>query len=167
MDADIAEIISRYDLQPLPVEKTLYTNTFTSEFSTAIVGLYAHVPLSRSMFHRLTSDEVWHFYGGDPLRLVLLFPDGSSTEVVMGADFGASQVVQQVVPAGTWQGGECLIGGRYSLFGCTMAPGFTGDCFEGGSISRLRAEYPSRTADIDRLGIPDQDDASLPFGFTQ
>jgi predicted cupin superfamily sugar epimerase len=167
IDPEISGLIGRFNLQPLPVEGTLYASTFVSQHSTAIIGLYAHVPLSRSLFHRLTSDEVWHFYGGDALRLVLLHPDGSSAEVVMGNDLASGQVVQFVVPAATWQAGECVSGGRYSLFGCTMAPGFSGDCFEGGAKGRLRAEYPDRAVDIERLGVPDSDSIALPAGFSQ
>ena len=53
---------------------------------TAGVGLFCDDPPSRSLFHRLAFDEVWHFYAGDPLRLVLLHPDGSDEEVVLGGD---------------------------------------------------------------------------------
>ncbi len=50
----------------------------------------------------------------------------------MGSDPLQGQQVQFVVPAGVWQAGGMLEGGRYSLYGCTVAPGFTGDIFEGG-----------------------------------
>ncbi len=132
------------------------------------MGLYAHEPLSRSLFHRLTSDEVWHFYAGDALRLVLLHPDGSSSDVVLGNDHAAGELIQFVVPAGTWQAGELAHqNGSYSLFGCTMAPGFTGAAFEGGARSKLLAQYPSRAEDVERLGLSDSDGGQLPEGFTQ
>ena len=70
-----------------------------------MIGMYAHEPLSRSLFHRLPADEVWHFYGGDPLRLVLLYPGGQSADVILGPDPLAGQKVQFVVPAGVWQAG--------------------------------------------------------------
>ncbi|MGZ4761355.1 MAG: cupin domain-containing protein, partial [Ilumatobacteraceae bacterium] len=68
-------------------------------------------------------------------------------------------------PAGVWQAGELVDGGRWALFGCTMAPGFTGTCFEGGRISDLLAGYPDRDADIRRLGVPDDHDTTMPAGF--
>jgi predicted cupin superfamily sugar epimerase len=55
-------------------------------------------------------------------------------------------------------------GGRYSLFGCTMAPGFTGDCFEGGTRNGLLKMYPDRADDINLLGCSD-DDTTMPEGF--
>src|SRR5581483_3535748 len=107
-------------------------------------------PPSRSLFHRLAHDEVWHFYAGDPLRLVLLHPDGSDEEVVLGGDPAAHRR-QFVVPAGSWQAGEVVPGGRWALFGCTMAPGFTPGCFEGGRGADLLASHPARADDIERL----------------
>jgi Cupin superfamily (DUF985) len=84
-------------------------------------------------------NEVWYFYGGDPLRLVLLYPDGSSENVIMGSD---PLKGQYVIPAGVWQAGHMLVGGKYSLYGCTMAPGFTDDMFEGGMRDQLIELYP-------------------------
>ena len=73
---------------------------------TAMIGLYAHDPPSRSLFHRLAFDEVWHFYGGDPIRLVLLHPDGTDATSCWAPTSLAGQLVQYVIPAGTWQAGE-------------------------------------------------------------
>ena len=97
---------------------------------------------------KLTIDEMWHFYGGDPLRLILLYPDGSSRDVVLGNDPLKGQHVQFVIPAGVWQAGHCIENGTYSLFGCTLAPGFTGDIFTGGTQAELLKLYPDRIKDI-------------------
>lgn len=175
VDADVAALIDVYRLRMLPVEATLYASTWVSSevttdgspAGTAIVGLYLADPPSRSLFHRLTHDEVWHFYCGDPLRLVLLFDDGSDAEVVLGPDWAAGQLHQFVVPAGTWQAGEVVPGGRFSLFGCTMAPGFTGDSFTGGSNAALVAAFPTRRDDIERLSVPEAHAVRMPDGFTQ
>jgi predicted cupin superfamily sugar epimerase len=151
----------------------LFAGTYRSSTSlpdgvpvgTAMIGMYAHDPLSRSLFHRLPHDEVWHFYGGDPIRLVLLRPGGMVEEVWLGADVRAGQRVQFVVPAGVWQAGELAPEGTYGLFGCTMAPGFTGAGFEGGLRSELLRSHPSAQVDIDRLAVPDGDDVAMPDGF--
>jgi len=169
----VAALIEAYGFEPLPVEGTLFASTYRSRQSlpdgapvgTAMIGLYAHDPLSRSLFHRLPSDEVWHFYGGDPIRLVLLYPQGEVREVWLGADVGAGQRVQVVVPAGVWQAGELAPDGTYALFGCTMAPGFTGAGFEGGRRSALLATHPGARVDIERLAVPDDAAASMPEGF--
>jgi len=159
VEPEVRALIERYGLRPLPVEGTLFAETYRSSTSTAIVALYAVDPPSRSLFHVLTHDEIWHAYAGDPFRLILLHPDGSSADVVMGRDTEAGQRVQFTVPAGTWQAGELLPGGRYALFGCTMAPGFTPDCFEGGHAAALIAGWPARAADIRRLAVPEQANA--------
>ena len=172
MRPEVKALVEHYKLEPLPVEKTLFTSTYRSqqEFDdgkpcgTAMIALYCDEPRSVSLFHKLPADEVWHFYAGDPLRLVLLYPDGSSKDVIMGNDPLKGHHVQFVVPAGVWQAGHMVAGGRYSLFGCTMAPGFTGDMFEGGVCDQLVAVYPDRVDDINMLGCS-QNQRSMPKGF--
>ena len=161
MRPEVKSIIEQYNLQPLPVEGTLFASTYRSPqeyedgkpVGTAIIAMYCDDPYSVSLFHRLKYDEVWHFYSGDPLRLVLLYPDGSSRDVIMGSDLLQGQLVQFVIPAGVWQAGHMLQGGRYSLFGCTVAPGFTSDIFEGGRREELLAMYPNRADDINRFSV--------------
>ena len=160
-------------MTPLPVEATFFVNTYRSAvelesggpIGSAGIGLYCDDPPSRSLFHRLEFDEVWHFYGGDPIRLVLLHPDGRDQEVVLGGDVLAGQHVQYVIPARVWQAGELVPGGAWGLFGCTMAPGFTSACFEGGRIDDLAAAYPARAREIERLGVSADDDLRMPEGF--
>ncbi len=173
MDPTVRELIDSYGLEPLPVEGTLFVSTYRSSASspdgspvgTAMIGLYCHEPSSRSLFHRLPHDEIWHFYGGDPIRLVLLHPDGRVEEVWLGSDRGAGQRVQVVVPAFVWQAGELAPDGTHGLFGCTMAPGFTGAGFEGGRRGQLLASHPAARVDIERLGVPDEESSSMPVGF--
>jgi predicted cupin superfamily sugar epimerase len=165
-----AKLIERFGMERLPVEDTFFASTYRSEAvaqggapaGTAIVGLYLDDPPSRSLFHRLAHDEVWHFYAGDPIRLVLLHPDGSSEAVLLGGDVADGGRVQHVIRAGTWQAGELVRGGAWALFGCTMAPGFTGRAFEGGRASELLAQYPARAEDIRRLGIADGESTEMP-----
>jgi len=150
-------LIERFGMSPLPVEGTLFAETYRSgavtpaggPAGTAGVGLFCDDPPSRSLFHRLAFDEIWHFYAGDPLRLVLLHPDGSDGEVILGG----GQAVQHAIPAGVWQAGELVPGGEWALYGCTMAPGFTPSCFEGGTAERLLATHPGRAGDVERLGV--------------
>ncbi len=166
---EVKALIEHYNLQPLAVEATLFTSTYRSAlthadgapYGSAIIALYCDEPRSVSLFHRLPVDEVWHFYGGDPLRLVLLYPDGSSRDVVMGSNPLAGEMVQFVVPAGVWQAGHLVAGGRYALYGCTMAPGFTEAMFEGGVREALLQTHPDRAADILQLGC-DADQVSMP-----
>jgi len=171
MHPEVKSLIEYYHLQPLPVEGTLFAGTYRSvhEYAggkpvgTAMIGMYCDDPYSVSLFHKLKYDEVWHFYGGDPLRLVLLFPDGSSHDVIMGGDPIKGQIVQFVIPAGVWQAGYMIEGGRYSLFGCTVAPGFTDDIFEGGTRDELLKLYQARADDINKLSVSGE--TKMPDGF--
>lgn len=171
---DTRAVLDHYQFQRLPVEGTFFKNTYCSEqktqngepAGTAMIGLYCEKPLSVSCFHRLPYDEVWHVYGGDPFLLVLLHPDGSSEKVLMGSDPIKGQRVQFVVPAHTWQAGYIVPGGRYALFGCTMAPGFSGSGFEAGIAEKLIDQYPERKEDIRRLSINGQE-SRMPEGFSR
>ena len=174
MRPEIQALIEHFHLTPLPVEGTLFTSTWRSAqqfgggkpFGTAMIGMYCDDPLSVSRFHRLPVDEAWHFYAGDPLRLILLYPDGSSRDVIMGNEPLKGQRVQFVVPAGVWQAGHMLDSGRFSLFGCTLAPGFTNDMFESGTREQLLPAYPDRADDIQRFGC-DPSMTHMPKGFAQ
>lgn len=169
---DTAALLEHYRFERLPVKGTLFRSTWRSgspddpqtPAGTAMIGMYAESPRSVSCFHRLTRDEVWHVYGGDPFMLYLLHPDGRSEEVLMGPDPLAGQRVQQLVPAGVWQAGCLVPGGRHALFGCTMAPGFTGECFEAAQPEALAALYPQQAATIRRLAVNGAA-LAMPAGF--
>ena len=77
---EVKALIEHYKLEPMPVEETLFISSYRSDqeigdgkpFSNAIIALYCDEPRSVSLFHKLPVDEVWHFYAGDSMRLVLL-----------------------------------------------------------------------------------------------
>ena len=115
---------------------------------TAIFYLLTDQPDSFSALHRLPSDEIYHFYLGDPLEMTLLFPDGSVQTIVMGQDVLNNQRLQFVAPAGVWQGSRVREGGKFALVGTTMAPGFTFDDFQAGEREKLLALYPGARACI-------------------
>ena len=171
MHARVNTLIAFYQLTPLPVEGTLFASTYRSSenlpngepLATGMIGLYAEEPLSHSTFHRLQADELWHFYEGDALRLILLHPDGRSEDVLLGPDESAGHHRQFLIPALTWQAGGLLPGGEYALFGCTMSPGFTSRTFEGGRLAGLLALYPSREADLRRFTVAGE--TQMPEGF--
>lgn len=169
---DTLSILRHYRFNRLPVEGTLYKSTWRSiknthlggPCGTAMIGLYCNVPESVSCFHKLEYEEVWHVYGGDPFTLYLLYPDGSTTEISMGTDISKGQLIQCVIPAGVWQAGCLDEGGRYALFGCTMSPGFTGDCFEAGVAEELIELYPTKREIILKLSVNGHQ-KNMPIGF--
>ena len=163
---DARRIIELFELKPLPVEGGYYRETYRSEeiikaghlperygadrhISTAIY--YLLTPDTVSKLHRLKSDEVFHFYLGDPVTMLLLYPDGQSETVVLGSDIENGQRVQQVVPRGLWQGAKLSEGGRFALLGTTVAPGFDPSDFEVAERETLLRHYPDETELICQL----------------
>jgi len=118
-------------------------------FSTAIY--YLLTPETCSRMHRLRSDEIFHFYLGDPVTMLLLFPDGKSETVTLGQDLSAGQKVQFLVPRLVWQGAFLNAGGRFALLGTTMSPGFDYEDYEAGDRSMLLHVYPDQKEIIERL----------------
>jgi uncharacterized protein len=104
-----------------------------------------------SAMHHLKADEVYHFYLGDPLEMLNLFPDGTAKTIRLGADIVGGALLQYTVPAGVWQGSRLVDGGKFALLGTTVSPGFEFADFEEGTKKDLCAKYPSSTEAIGRL----------------
>ena len=104
-----------------------------------------------SAFHRLRSDEVWHFYAGDPLVVHVIEPEGNYSSILLGCDLEAGQVLQGVVRAGCWFASHVADWNSFSVVGCTVAPGFEFDDFELGKRAELVATYPQHREFIHRL----------------
>jgi hypothetical protein len=103
---------------------------------------------SFSAFHRVSSDEVWHFYDGAPLELHTLDEAGEHQVARLGRDLARGERPQLVVPAGVLQAAVPL-GGPYTLVGCTVAPGFDFADFELPPRADLLARFPGH-ADVVR-----------------
>ena len=117
--------------------------------STAIY--YLLTPGTMSAFHRVASDELFHFHAGDPLVQHRIHPDGTHERIELGLEIDAGQSPQAVVPAGVWQGAYVRDGGAYTLVGCTVAPGFDFADFEMGRREELLRRFPQHAAVIQRL----------------
>lgn len=117
--------------------------------STAIY--YLLTPGSFSRLHRLRSDEIFHFYLGDPVEFLLLPTEGKASTVTMGPDLLAGQTPQLAVRRGTWQGARLLPGGGFALLGTTMAPGFEYDDYEEGRRAELVRAFPAFRRHIEEL----------------
>ena len=113
-------------------------------FCTAIYYFLTDQADSFSAIHRLPTDEIYHFYLGDPVEMLLLHPDGRSEIIQLGHNLLAGEHVQYVAPAGVWQGSRLIEGGRYALLGTTMAPGYDDQDYEGGDADELEQQYPDR-----------------------
>ncbi len=153
-----AEIKALLKLEPHPVEGGFFRRTYTSAGSvelprgaraqgTAIY--YLLEPGTFSEMHVLDSDEIFHFYLGDPVEMLQLHPDGRSAVFTLGLDLAAGQHVQLVVPAGVWQGTRLIGDGKVALLGCTVTPGFDFADYRSASFAELVSRWP---ADAERIG---------------
>ncbi len=154
------EIKALLKLEPHLVEGGFYRRTYTSTAtvelahgaraqSTAIY--YLLEPGTFSEMHVLDSDEIFHFYLGDPVEMLQLYPDGSSALFTLGSDLLAGQQVQVVVPAGVWQGTRLIGEGKVALLGCTVTPGFDFADYRSGSYEELSAQWPAEAERIRKL----------------
>jgi len=109
-------------------------------FSTSIYFLLKSGEISA--FHRLKSDETWHFYEGSPLMLYIILMNGKLIEVKLGANLENKEVFQFTIPKGSWFASKPLLSNSFSLLGCTVAPGFDFDDFEMGKREQMLKAYP-------------------------
>lgn len=129
--ASADEIIARLGLVPHP-EGGHYRETFRHHATgggrgTVTVIYYLLRRGERSAWHRIDATEVWHFYLGAPLEL-LVADEAGQRALVLGTDFRAGMTAHAVVPAGAWQSARSL--GGWTLVGCTVAPAFEFQGFE-------------------------------------
>jgi len=153
------EIIEILNLQPHPVEGGYFRRTYESEQRTAKrrIGTaiyYLLTPDTFSHLHRLASDEIFHFYLGDPVEMLQLFPDGSGRTVIIGSDLARGMQPQVVVRRGVWQGTRLVAGGSFALLGTTVTPGFEYEDYEHGSRAALVDAYPRFASHIEALTHP-------------
>jgi predicted cupin superfamily sugar epimerase len=162
------ELIRLLRLEPHPREGGWYRETHRSALQLPADALAPRYRAARSAgtaiyyllttdtcsaLHRLPTEEVFHFYLGDPVEMLQLGPtseDGGRI-LTLGADILAGQQVQTVVPAGVWQGRILCEGGAFALMGATMAPGFDFADYEAGDREALIAAFPAFAERIDRL----------------
>lgn len=97
---------------------------------------------SFSALHRIHSDEIFHFYLGDPVEMLQLLPNGKGRVVTLGPDIFKGMKPQLIVKKNIWQGAKLVKGGKFALLGTTVAPGFDYQDFESGKCSELVREYP-------------------------
>ncbi len=119
--------------------------------STAIY--YMLTPETYSAIHKLQSDEIYHFYQGDPVEMLQLYPDGSGRIIILGSDILNGMQPQVAVPKGVWQGSRLSPGGRFALMGTTVSPGFEYFDFETGNRETLQKTYPEFKDQIEALSI--------------
>lgn len=158
MTAD--EIKRRLRLEPHPCEGGSFVQTwcadevlprkalpprYSAARSAGTCIYYLLEPGTFSEMHRLASDEIFHFYLGDPVEMLQLVPDGSARTVILGSDLAAGQHPQMIVPKYVWQGSRLVPGGKVALLGCTVSPGFDYADYEAGRAEVLARDFPNHS----------------------
>lgn len=152
---DAHRVVDALGLTPLADEGGLWAQSYLDDRCSAIYFLLR--PDDFSAMHRVGGVELWHFYAGAPVSMLLLEPSAtrdtaSVAEPVLGVDVAAGQRPMVAVSAGVWMGAETT--GDWSLVGTTMAPPFDADTFELANADELREHYPSAASRISRLVRP-------------
>lgn len=158
----IKDLIDQLDLAPHP-EGGYFKETYRSKLQvsdlkgfsgprSSSTGIYFLLTSeNRSHLHRIQSDEMWHFYQGSALRVVMIDELGHFSEQLIGPKIDENQVFQYVVPAGVWFGAEVLEPSSYSLVGCTVAPGFDFSDFELAKKKELQTRFPHHRSFIEEF----------------
>jgi len=166
MTDTVKNIIKILDLKPLAIEGGYYRETYRSDetvdkphlprryqsaraFSTAIY--YLLTPETFSTLHKLPTDEIFHFYLGDPVEMLQLKDDGTGKLITIGNDLERGYFLQVVVPKFTWQGTSLIEGGEFALLGATNAPGFEFEDFLIPDVEELIKQHPAFEKKIRQL----------------
>ena len=152
------EVIHKLGLSPLPFEGGYFRQTFKnqdpgipakafgidakSDRKSSSAIYYLITPESFSALHRVKSDEMFHFYCGDPVEMVQIGTAGALSRVTMGSDIFQNQCPQVMVSRYTWQALRLVTGGDWALLGTTVSPGYEDEDFELGKRTDLVATYP-------------------------
>ncbi|MBS1627042.1 MAG: cupin domain-containing protein [Bacteroidetes bacterium] len=159
------QLIQQFQLLPHP-EGGYYKETYRSNgkiaqatlpsnfsgsrnFSTAIYFLLEKENFSA--FHKIKSDECWHFYAGQTLLVHIINTDGVLQTIKLGNNVLNNEVFQFVVPANCWFASEPAFNTQYSFVGCTVAPAFDFEDFELAKSTELMVLYPQHKEIIQRL----------------
>ncbi|MBL1430327.1 MAG: cupin domain-containing protein [Robiginitomaculum sp.] len=151
------DLISLLDLKPLPGEGGYFRRTHEgtidkngrAKFSVIYYLLTPEQP--RSALHYLPIAESYHFYLGDPVQMLILQPDGSGKELLLGSDVFVGQKVQTMVPEQCWHGSYLCDGGKFALLGTTMTPGYVDSDYQAADCDLLQQQYPAFSQQIKKL----------------
>lgn len=163
------EIIRILDLKPLPVEGGYFRPTYRGDLRLGTDALPPGFPSARqitsaiyyfltadtkSRLHRLRTDEMWHFYLGDPVTIHIFRLGHGYTKTLLGQNLLQGQAVQAVVPAHSFFGAHLQPGGQWALMGCTLSPEYRNEDFSLPSLEEfeeLLGSFPQQQETLQRL----------------
>lgn len=161
----VKELVEILDLQPHP-EGGYFKEVYRSKDEIKLEGLPNRYPSARcfgtsiyyllegeqfSAFHKIQSDETWHFYLGSSLVLHLINEKGEYSKIILGQNLEEGEQFQFTIPFNTWFAAEVKDKNSFSLVGCTVSPGFEFEDFEMGERSELMKNFPDQKSIVERL----------------
>jgi predicted cupin superfamily sugar epimerase/nucleoside phosphorylase len=161
--SQVERLVKKLNLQPHP-EGGFYARTFQSSNAIKAVdynryqnelrpaGTSIYYLLNRddfSAWHKIKSDEQWHFYeGSSAIALHVLGDDGKLVSHILGNPSLADEASYQVtILAGQWFSAELIDKKGFALTGCTVSPGFEFKDFQLGRLDQLQ-EIACKEVDI-------------------
>jgi hypothetical protein len=141
------KIITKLKLKPHPKEGGFFIETYRSKDknkkrSIATAIYFFLTPKTFSSMHKLDSDEIFHFYAGDPVEILQLHPNGKGEIIILGNDVFKGMQPQVIVKKNVWQGSRLIKGGKFALLGTTVSPGFEYKDYHDGDKEILIKKYP-------------------------
>ncbi len=118
-------------------------------FSTSIYFLLEGEQVSK--FHKLKSDEIWHFYDGSPIQIFMISPKGTLQKRILGKNLDKNELPQLVIENGNWFGAKVLEKNSFTLIGCAVSPGFDFKDFELADKEKLIKKFPAHAKIVDEL----------------
>ena len=125
-------------------------SSFRSFYTSIYFLLESH---EFSAFHRLKSDEIWHFYTGSPITILAISPAGSLSESLLGNEPKNGERLQLLIPKGYWFSALIRKPNSFALAGCSVAPGFDFDDFELGARAELVKRFPQHKEILEKYTL--------------
>lgn len=161
---DAKTIKEWFDLQPNTAEGGYFAGVYTSSLTIDNKELPGFKPVKEkrplcsaiyyfldadtfSAMHKVTGNMLYHFYSGDPVQMLLLYPEGSANRweiCTFSNDLAAGGCPMKDIPGGTWLGSRLVAGGSYALMGVSMDPGFNPVDYTIAKRKDLIKQYPDQ-----------------------
>mgnify|MGYP002759790480 CR=1 FL=1 len=152
------QLIKKLRMQPHPeggyYYETYRSNEVTADGRALYTSIYFLLETGNiSHFHRIDSDELWYYQGGDSLTVHMIYPDGKYEAVKLGLDVMNGEVPQFLVPKHTIFASSVEEDNAWSFVGCMVSPGFTFEGFELFTKDELKQVYPHLEGVIEKYAL--------------
>jgi hypothetical protein len=135
---------------------------FADEHPLGTALYFMVTPKAPVKLHRIKNDQLYHYYLGDPIEVLMLHENGDSSLVMLGPNLRAGQQVQLLVPGNTFHTARLMGKRRWFLGGSTQWPGVVREeDVELGNVEELAAKYSDMAADIRDFPVPAKEPVTI------